>query len=137
MTGLSSSTRSRALLTAAFSASFCSLCCFFQEPIRSFCRAFIFDPLERRDIQGIDGAQCLCRTPLAIVMLFLHAYPGAFALGCRMFQRRAGRLLFGIALGLIIRIIPAVAAQARGAQLKNTRHLLQKFAVMEATSTPP
>ena len=47
-----------------------------------------------------------------------------------MFQRRAGRLLFGIALGLIIRIIPAVAAQARGAQLKDTRYLLQKFAVM-------
>lgn len=63
---------------------------FFPRADPLLCRAFIFDPLERRDIQGIDGAQCLCRTPLAIVMLFLHAYPGAFALGCRMFQRRAG-----------------------------------------------
>ena len=58
-------------------------------------------------------------------MLFLHACPSAFALDCSMFQRRAGRLLFGIALGLIIRIIPPVAAQTRGAQLKDTRYLSQ------------
>ena len=43
-----------------------------------------------------------CRTPLAVVMLFLHAYPGTLRSVRHMFQRRAGRLLFGIALGLII-----------------------------------
>ena len=47
-----------------------------------------------------------------------------------MFQRRAGSLLFGIALLGIVRVIPAVAAQTRGAQFKDTRHLLQKFTVM-------
>jgi hypothetical protein len=38
--------------------------------------------------------------------------------------------LLSIALGLIIRIIPAVAAKTSAAQFKNTRHLLQKFTVM-------
>ena len=98
---------------------------FFPRADTLFCRRFIFDPLKRRDIQGIDRAYGLRRTPLAVIMLFLHSRAGAFALRCRMLQRRAGSLLFGIPLLFIVCIIAAVAAQPGGAQLKNTWHLRQ------------
>ena len=63
-------------------------------------------------------------------MLFLHARAGTFARRRRVLQRRAGSLLLSIALGLIIRIIPAIAAKTSATQFKNARHLRQQLTVM-------
>ena len=64
-------------------------------------------------------------------MLFLHARSGAFSLRRCMFQRRTSRLLFEISLMGIVRVVPAVGAQTRSAQFKNTWHLIQQFAIVE------
>ena len=95
-----------------------------------FGEVFVFHPLKGGDVERIDGAQRLRRTPQAGVMLLLHPATRTPTFNGGMIQHRAGGLLLRLALLLIISVIAAVAAQPGGRQFNNARHLAEQLPVV-------